>query len=330
MIQSFNVSNLILFTVFFRFRTLPGIDYTLTTWLDKVVDHRNRVYQAFESLKFFTEKIKPNYVQTDEERQKIMLLVESAADCHLDLLTRPVEDEEEEPATKMMKKSKCTLCIVKAVMMEYETKIFDKAFDEEKEEEKGTWKPSYQEWIVKILHQTLKKEVTDNEIINQADSCVQLLDKYKNEYKEFSKYWVEINYTASAFDELSMCKSQLEAVDKRTLKKNEKLKRNQIFKHDVGQTKLEFENQLHEAEMEFLRIKRTLNYLKHLSDNPDQRSCPICNIKPEDKYSVWNCGHQVCIPCLLQMKKYSGFNLACPVCRKAQKFNEYDFLLSVI
>lgn len=293
------------------------------------MEYRKRVQNAFKELEFFTEKIRPGYVQTDNDRNAIQALIQSAAECHLTKEEEPEDDEEGiayEPVAKTKRKITCQLCQVKILLVEYECKIFDKTFNVDKNEGDGTWKPSYQEWIIRNLQQSLKRtERTSDEDeadVEESNKLVQLIDKLKVEYKEFSKYWVEINYTASAYDELNMCKLQMIAVDPHSLKKGEKLKRHEISIHEIHLTKGELQSALTEAEFDFVKYNRTLAYLKHLSSNTEALSCPICTLKPEDRYSVWECGHQMCIPCLLKMKKYNGVNLSCPVCRHNQRFQE--------
>lgn len=234
------------------------------------------------------------------------------------------QEDTEEPLAKMKRKTPCELCQAKSLLIEYECKIFDKSFNEEKQEGEGTWKPSWQECVVKSLQGLLRREAGEEEgsVAKEADQFSQLMEALKAEYKELGKYWVEINYMAASFDELSMCKLQLTAVDPETLKKGEKMKRNQISIHEIDLTRSELQAELNGLELAFLTSMRNLSYLKHLSSNPEVQSCPVCDQTPEDRYSVWECGHQLCIPCLLAMKKYHGVKLSCPVCRHSQGFKE--------
>lgn len=303
-----------------------------------VIEYRGRVRTAIKGLRYFTEKIRPGYEATEEEKSRINRLILAASECHL---TKTKEEEEEneddededlnEPLPKIRRKIPCELCQAKLLLIEYECKIFDKTFNEERQEGEGTWKPSHQEWIVRHLLMALKRDShsVDAAEIKEADHFAQLVDKLKAEYKELSKFWVEINYTASAFDELNMCKLQLNVIDPEVLKKGEKMKRNEISVHTIELTKDQFQIELNNAELGFLRSTRNLAYLKHLSSNPEVQPCPICDLRPVDKYSVWDCGHQMCIQCLLKMKKYNGVNLNCPVCRHLQSFKDIHFVTVV-
>lgn len=307
-----------------------GIDYTLTTWWDTVIQYRKRVHKGLKQLNYFTEKIRPGYQATDKENAQIQSLIVAAAECHLILEKEAAdagegedkEEECEEPAAKMKRKTPCELCQVKTLLIEYECKIFDKTFNEERQEGEGTWKPSWQEWITKTLQSLLRRGTVEERLLEDAEQFSGLMEALKQEYKELSKCWVEVNYTVAAFDELNMCKLQLTAVDPETLKKGEKMKRHQISVHAIGLTRAELQAELDEVELGFVKSQRNLSYLNHLSSNPEVQTCPICSLKPEDKYSVWECGHQLCIQCLLAMKKYHGVRLNCPVCRHTQLIKE--------
>lgn len=318
----------------------------LITWWDNVQKCRQKVYKGLKSLKFFTEKISPGYVPTEKERRSIEALVLDAAECHLifEKKAKDAQDEGDEtgPQEKKARKTLCILCQTKLALSEYECKIFDKTFDEDKMENEGTWKPSWQEWVAGILNQVLRREVNWRENqqceeledeyeeyknhLKEAGAFDDLMDSLKTEYRELSKYWIEINYTTASYDELTMCKLQLSAVDPETLKKGEKLKRNQISIHEVCVVKQELQSELNAEEMAFVKSTHNLSYLKHLASNLAVQTCPICDHKPEDKYSVWQCGHQMCIPCLLAMKKYHGLKLSCPVCRHSQTFNDMHYV----
>lgn len=293
-----------------------------------MIEHRKKVHKGLNQLRYFTETIHPEYSPTAEERARVQRLIVAAAECHL-IVEKEKEkaegesDEEEEPFSKIPRKTApCELCQVKLLLTEYECRIFDKSFNESRQEGEGTWKPSWQEWVTR----TLRREAVlggNEQVAKQAEEFAQLLETLKAEYKEMSKFWVEINYTTAAYDELNMCKLQLTAVDPEQLRKRKKkMKRHQISIHEIDLTRSELQAELDEAEMGFSRSMRNLSYLKHLAGNPEVQTCPVCGLKPEDKYSVWECGHQLCIQCLLAMKKYNGVKLSCPVCRHSQGFKE--------
>lgn len=316
---------------------------------------RNLVHQGLDKLRYFTEKIRPGYVATELEYAKIKSLLVAAADCHLMLEKKRDDngsdgaDEAYEPPQKVRRNNPCELCKLKIALSEYECKIFDKNYNQETREGDGSWNPSWQELVVRTLSSTLRRlaskarEERDKkgpssgaeahaklvsqaefytEVVSDMEDFPDYMDKLKAEFQELSKYWVEINYTVAAYDELNMCKMQFTAVDPETLKKGEKLKRHQISIHEIDLTRTELQAELNAVELEFAKGTRNMSYLRHLASNPEVHRCPICDIKPEDKYSVWACGHQVCIQCLLRMKRHTGVKLNCPICRHPQEFKE--------
>jgi hypothetical protein len=111
---------------------------------------------------------------------------------------------------------------------------------------------------------------------------LQLLDLIKKEFKDYSKCWVEINYTVSAYDELNMCKYQLQLIPSVDIEKESNL---QIYEYEIVETFHEYQTQFEEAEQEFVRLKGSLNYLRHLKDknNGEPELCPICKQKPDEK-----------------------------------------------
>lgn len=106
-------------------------------------------------------------------------------------------------------------------------------------------------------------------------------------HQEYSKYWVEINYAAAAYDELNMCKSRLKSVDPEAIKNEPDAKSiMNIPYYEVDMKIFEHRAQLIEAERLFHRSQGTLKYLKHLENNSaEPEVCPICKQIPENKVS---------------------------------------------
>lgn len=285
---------------------------------------------SLQDLKYFTEKIRPDYVATESEFSRIQALIAAAAECHLIKDEQSEENrgdadddyDDGEPAEKMNRRSPCELCQTKMLLTEYECTIFDKTFNETRQEGEGTWKPSRQEWITRTLQYALRRETGDMSLVKESETFSELMETLKAEYKELTKYWIEIDFTVAAFDELNMCKLQLTTVDPRTLKKKEKMKRNEISIFEVESTKVELKAELDSVEMSFLKAMKNLSYLRHLSSQHEVQICPICDLKPEERYTVWDCGHQFCIRCVLVLKKHNGVKLKCPICRNLQEFKE--------
>lgn len=152
-------------------------------------------------------------------------------------------------------------------------------------------------------------------------------------YQEYSKYWVEINYAAAAFDELNMCKTRLEMVstpptpdseDDSADSSNEiKSKfKSYISIFEITATEEELHLQQQEAEKKFLQIIGRLKYLKHLEQKNEPDCCPICTQKPENKYAILQCGHILCLTCIIQMKKIQKYHLSCCICRNRQNVHD--------
>jgi E3 ubiquitin-protein ligase SHPRH len=104
--------------------------------------------------------------------------------------------------------------------------------------------------------------------------------------QDYSKFWVEINYTASAYDELNMCKYQLQVVPSVDIEKESNL---QIYDFEIADTLHELVLQQEMAEKEFVRLKGSLKYLHHLKekDSTEPEICPICKQVPEERVSYW-------------------------------------------
>ena len=147
---------------------------------------------------------------------------------------------------------------------------------------------------------------------------MELMEALRNEYKEYSQLWVEINYTASTYDEINMCKSRLRAVDPEEIEDKEEKSRLDISKYEVDDHVQEFTQQLQAAEMGFVRKQGRLKYLKHLEKNKEVENCPICTQAPETKYAVLECGHHLCMVCCIRMTKIQPTHLKCFICRHQQ------------
>uniref|UniRef100_A0A1B0GI16 Putative dna repair protein rad16 n=1 Tax=Lutzomyia longipalpis TaxID=7200 RepID=A0A1B0GI16_LUTLO len=281
----------------------------------RIFEHRYEVVKAFKKLAFFTENVDPAKHVDAAIREKIEGLIYEAFECHLD-----VEQNQEEPEAPKPKKKRtvlCQLCRVKQKIRNFECVIFDKKYLENINSLRGSWNPSMEEVIAKTILAHSKKDHTPREIVEEAEQHLEYIEVIKKEYKEYSQLWSEIDYTVSAFDELKMCKSRLEAIRPEDLEKGEKKSKTQIFTYEIADAEEEFRQQLQMAEKEFIRVWGVLKYLKHLEKNTGPEVCPICTQKPEEK-----CGHHLCMICMVQLRKYQKHNLTCSVCRHRQKYKE--------
>lgn len=162
--------------------------------------------------------------------------------------------------------------------------------------------------------------------IEEGNLFLAYLEALKDEFKHYSKYWVEINYAAAAFDELNMCRSRLQVITMEDLDQaGGKKSIQQILDYEVHETFEDLQVQKVTAEREFVRLKGTLKYLQHLGSVAEIDVCPICQCQPEERYAVLQCGHHFCIVCapqLVRIARSQGNNVTCGVCRHKQQIAE--------
>lgn len=296
-------------------RNSDGISFILHLWIDKLNDERKNVFNCIKKLNYFINNLKPLSALNDETSEKIQKLVDEALECHLDpddlRNTKNKKNEKNE-------KNKCDLCKAISQLDAYECVVFDKkiAIDENVE---GTWQPSYQEAILKALFQATRRWDLKNETIEDGKTYLKMCEALRKEFKELSQLWVEVNFAVGAFDEINMCKSRLQAFDPVLIEEKEIKSKLCISKYDVEDTIIEFKQQMKDAEAEFVRKMGRLKYLNHLEKSKEVDNCPICSQPPENKYSVLECGHHLCLLCTVAWSEQTpGRNFLCPVCRHVQ------------
>lgn len=269
--------------------------------------------QMFENFQYFSENIKPKHELTRSESEKIERLVKSAFHCHLN------PERMNDP-----KRQICELCKIKQSMKVYETIIFSKQTNLQNAEleNDGTWKITYLEHMLKSIFHSHKTIDEECQLQKEGEAHLKYLTLLADEYKAYSNFYVEVNYVASAFDELNMCKLRLRVIG--GLNSYEAgFARSHISEFEVARTMINFQFELNEAEKSFLRMLGRIKYLKHLDNVPKEVSCPICKAATEKRYSVLLCGHILCLSCLITLDKMeSSQSLCCCICR--QKTNQKD------
>jgi E3 ubiquitin-protein ligase SHPRH len=110
-------------------KTMAGVDYVLTMWLEKVMTTRDHIQDAFDDLAYFYDNVKPK----DQ-------LAADAFKCHLDPKLKKDKPSDGEKVT-------CHLCELQNELNKYECVIFDKRLEENNV--KGSWNPCYQETVLK-------------------------------------------------------------------------------------------------------------------------------------------------------------------------------------
>uniref|UniRef100_A0A182JT19 RING-type domain-containing protein n=1 Tax=Anopheles christyi TaxID=43041 RepID=A0A182JT19_9DIPT len=321
------------------------LDLWLINWLDKLLERRRTLIEGFHSLTFFVEHLQPNQTWSQEIRTRIDELVRTAFACHLD----PALFEEDENGMRTNERLAsqnqsaapvCLLCEVKDKLNQLESVLF--LIRQTQVASSGVWQASRQEQILKLIHQYAKRqddnrvEFIHEETITESDHFMSFLERAKVEFKEFSQYWVEINYTVAAYDELSMCKTRLQlltlAERRDILKKKKKPSPLQLLECELPDTLAELELAKKEAERDFVRLQGTLKYLEHLGAKKELDPCPICHTVPDSKYAVLQCGHHLCSICLvriLYMARANGNMTSCVICRHEQHVKHLQYVQQI-
>uniref|UniRef100_A0A182XYS9 RING-type domain-containing protein n=1 Tax=Anopheles stephensi TaxID=30069 RepID=A0A182XYS9_ANOST len=314
-----------------------SMDLWLVNWMDRIVERRRALKQGFQSLAFFVKNLQPNHLWSESTRASIEQLVRTAFACHLDPeLFQEDENgmrtEERLVAEGQAAAPLCLLCEVKATLNQLEAVLF--LIKQTQVATGGLWQVSPQEQVLKQLHQYAKRQETlEQAIVTEGDHFLSFLERIKVEFKEYSQYWVEINYTVAAYDELTMCKSRLQLLTKAEHDEMQRAKKKptpmQLLDCELPDQLAEMQLTKATAEREFIRLKGTLKYLEHLGARKEIDACPICQIVPEGKYAVLQCGHHLCSVCSLKMIKFaraSGNTTSCAICRQEQHVKDVQYV----
>uniref|UniRef100_A0A182SRK5 RING-type domain-containing protein n=1 Tax=Anopheles maculatus TaxID=74869 RepID=A0A182SRK5_9DIPT len=301
-----------------------SMDLWLVNWMDKIVERRRSLNKGFQSLAFFVDNLQPNHLWSKETRTRIEMLVRTAFACHLDpaLLEEDehgMRTEERLVAEGQSPAPLCLLCVVKDILNQMEAVLFLI-----KKTQVATGE----------LHQYAKRQETlEQTIVTEGDHFISFLERIKVEFKEYSQYWVEINYTVAAYDELTMCKSRLQLLTNEEHLEMQRTKKKptlmQLLACELPDTLAEMQLSKTTAEREFIRLKGTLKYLEHLGARKEIDPCPICQIVPDGKYAVLQCGHHLCSICSLKMVKFaraSGNITSCVICRHEQHVKDMQYV----
>lgn len=95
----------------------------------------------------------------------------------------------------------------------------------------------------------------------QGQYCLKYLSLLAQEYKAYSKFYVEVNHVAASFDDLKKCKARLQFEPK-------------------GQ---KIQNEYSEATSHFNKAEGKLKFLHHLNSTPSDNICKKCNGPTEKK-----------------------------------------------
>ncbi|XP_053674270.1 E3 ubiquitin-protein ligase SHPRH [Anopheles nili] len=323
-------------------RSWRGMDLWLTIWLDKVTGRRNALKKGFHSIKFFVDNLKPNHLWAPNMHAIIESFIRTAFACHLDPALFHVDEngvrtEQRVSSTNQHSPaSPCMMCKVKEKLTALEEVLF--LLKQTKVTTGGLWQMSLQEQILKQIHQYASKhqESLNREILAEGEQWLLYLERLKLEFKEYSQYWVEINYTVAAYDELAMCKSRLQLLSDAEHEQMRKEKKSptimQLLKSELPAMLQEQQEAKVSAERAFVRLKGTLKYLEHLSMSKEIDPCPICHVTPDSKYAVLQCGHHFCSICAIRLLKLAAANFnvtSCVVCRHQQHVKTIQYVTLV-
>ncbi|XP_050073071.1 E3 ubiquitin-protein ligase SHPRH [Anopheles maculipalpis] len=308
----------------------------LLNWMEKIVARRQALQRGFQSLAFFVDNLRPNHLWPAVTRTSIEQLIRTAFACHLDPALFQEDENGMRTEKQLAPKGKsaaplCLLCKVKDTLNQLEAVLF---LDKQTQVATGgLWQVSPQEQVLKQLHQYAKRqENMEQTIVTEGEHFLSFLERIKVEFKEYSQYWVEINYTVAAYDELTMCKSRLQLLTEAEHREMQLAKKKpsplQLLACELSLKFNEMQLTKATAEREFVRIKGTLKYLEHLGARKEIDLCPICHIVPEEKYAVFQCGHLLCSACSLNMFKFAraSGNASCAVCRHVQLVKDIQYV----
>lgn len=298
-----------------QLRTTHGIQLVIAEWCDKIQKNSKDVKKRFSSLEFIVKNLRPANEMSADENEKISLLTKVAQNCHLNI----TEGDEDEPSVQnSKKKGYCELCKLKMKLNEYECVLFNKSLVDDIVQ--GSWNPRLEEKLLKSVLLFAQRSDFDDEYIEMGNAFFKYLEAMKAQFKIYTRLWVEVNYTISAFDELNMCKMRIQVVENEDEINDEDARFGvKIMRYEIdGQIQV-FTEQKRDAEITFVRLNGRLKYLQHLKDRDELQTCPICGNLPKERYFVTICGHTLCAECFHQLVKYRNRSVNCPVCRTTQE-----------
>lgn len=71
----------------------------------------------------------------------------------------------------------------------------------------------YDSFSFPVIYSFAKRDLSDESYNKDGELHLQVIELIKDEYKQYSQYWVEVNHSAAAYDELKMCKSRMQMYD---------------------------------------------------------------------------------------------------------------------
>ncbi|XP_050094766.1 E3 ubiquitin-protein ligase SHPRH [Anopheles aquasalis] len=322
-------------------RSWRGLGLALTNWWERLVQRHQDLRAAFVKLEFFVNNLKPRQEWADGVAQRIETLVSTAFACHLDPALAQAEEangdnsEGLEMVGNKQPAPLCLLCQVKDTLKQLEAVLYLQT--KAQAATGGLWQITKEEAVLKLLDGRDKggqdKEEGAKELQSPSARFFAYLEAIKAESKEYSSYWVEVNYTVAAYDELNMCKSRFQLISLEEYQAMQRAKKKptimQLLKSDLEGAMRDLQDTKLVAERDFLRLQGTLKYLAHLGVRQEIDPCPICQTIPDATYAVLQCGHhfcQECIDTIKQLARARGNIMTCGVCRHQQSVQEMRYV----
>lgn len=174
----------------------------------------------------------------------------------------------------------------------------------------------------------LKSTQISREDLKTSEKSLEMISLFKKELADANKFWIELDFSVKAYDELNMCKIRLQLVD--TGDENVDVEEEDVDVtaiYEIGKYELDdrLKQQKDELDMENKELTKKLGrlkYVKHIENTTNPGSCPICMCDPEAKYVFLLCGHHICLMCFRRFETFKKRTLSCAICREETRFDE--------
>lgn len=310
-----------------KFRDINGLQYVLHENLKQLEKCRLELTEKVNNLPCM-----PNKSEVNE-----------AVDCHL----RKSKDKNERG-----RRFKCKFCKINELFNAYEAKIFYFSQTEKVEESedalmeklrRGTWGDSESEQALKVILNIFKnKHSLPNytEIMNDGNNHIKYYEALKKEFRALRGVWMNFYDFISSIDEINMAAMRFR------LRYPDEPEQEEPAKYILDRQ--EIPNMLIDLRSDETisrnELKRKLSHLYYLQSmikassgrkgglNPE--ICPICQLTLGSHWSVFCCGHSVCMKCLdVYINEYSirtgsELSIRCPLCRQLTKLADLLYVNS--
>ncbi|XP_037950755.1 E3 ubiquitin-protein ligase SHPRH-like [Teleopsis dalmanni] len=302
--------------------------YTVSIWMEKVNKLQKKLYKEFESIKFFTNNVRERKNIDEDMWCRMLQFISTVSDCHLYRIRKKNNEDDEEQtknremnfkrgAPKKKNDQGCKLCTIKNLLDECESLFFNKNKNQE-----GKKLNTMEVVLIKVFLNFMKTKQRFYNCHGNIDKYLEVFESMQSLLKKQAKFWIEIEYTIKAYDELDMCKTRI------TLTEDEDDDTNfKILELELAESFTAYKYVYQAAQHDFTTKLARLRYINHLNSNAENGPCPICQLETETRYAVLDCGHHICFLCLQQMQRMSkDKRITCSICRHVQNTHKYAFV----